>query len=371
MITAHPTPKSLVAVSCGLLIASVVAGTFVNSFGLKTSWAQVAEPTPIAVPTTTEVPGMADPTDVHSLTAIPPRLGENRELKAKPGETIQAVVRVRNGSNKPIFIKTSAQDFILSEDGQTPIPVQDNVSNRWSLASWMTLSTTSQRLGPNQSGNVNVVITVPADALPGGHYAMVMHEPTTAPAPAGSEEATAKSAALVSQRVGTLLYFEVEGPINEAAFVRNFSMPKFTEYGPVPFKFTVENMSDIHIRPQVGVEIYNIFNRKVDTIVIEPKNVFPFVAREFEGKWDRVWGIGPYRAKLTMSYGQAGAVVVAKTSFWLIPIKLVLAITTIFMSLLVVIIAVRRHLLHRQDAAQARIEMLEKKLQDLEHEHEL
>ena len=374
MKTAQVSLATLTRYSCGLILAGVVLAVPTQALSQaipasevrtlpvqaqpdQTAQTQVAPPLVVEpeIPATTE-------NSLFSLTAIPPRIGENQELKAKPGDTIQTSVRVRNGSNQSIFVNSYVQDFILSEDGQTPIPVQDSVSNRWSLATWMTLSSSTQKLAPQQAGTINVVINVPADALPGGHYAMILHQPSTSPLPLSAGGAAPQTASAVSQRVGTLVYFVVDGPINEAAFIRNFEMPRFTEYGPVPYKFTVENMSDVHIRPQIGIEIYNFFGKQVDTIVVEPKNIFPFIARDFEGQWQRVWGIGPYTAKLTMSYGQSGAVVISKTRFWLLPFKLVLAALTLALSALVIVIAIRRHLIHRSNDDKARIEMLEEKL---------
>ena len=53
------------------------------------------------------------------------------------------------------------------------------MSNRWSLASWITLTPTEQLLQPNQTVGINVIIEVPEDALPGGHYAMITHQPVS------------------------------------------------------------------------------------------------------------------------------------------------------------------------------------------------
>jgi hypothetical protein len=307
-------------------------------------------------------------TDV-GITTIPPRLGENFELKAKPGEKVQAAIRVRNSSDRAIPVKVLVEDFILDSDGATPIPVRDQVSNRWSLASWISVSPDQAMLQPRQSTTVNIVIDVPADALPGGRYAMVLYEPDLLANPAspfaGLNDGSRTG---IGQRVGTLVYFLVEGPINEDAYVRNFKFTDFSEFGPVPYSFTVENVSDVHIRPQIGIEIYNIFGKKVDTIQVEAKNVFPFVSREITGEWDRVWGIGLYKARVVMSYGSEGKVAFGETSFWLIPLKLVLAAAFALLSLVGIIIAVRRHLIHRQDLTRKQVELLQQRVAELEQQ---
>lgn len=300
-----------------------------------------------------------------SITAIPPRLGEDSTLKINPGEKTQIEVRARNSSDSPVTIKSSAIDFIVGEDGVTPVPLEgkDADNNRWSLASWLTIVPTQQTLQPNESGVISVVIDVPKDALPGGHYAMVVHQPST-----GGLDEQSGSGAGINQRVGTLLYAIVDGPIQESAFVRNFTFPKWSEFGPVPYSYTVENGSDVHIRPQTNIEIYNLFGHKVDSLQQGPKNVFPYESRSFEGQWDRIWGFGPYTAKLVMSYGSQGAVVIARTSFWLLPVKLMIALITMIGIFIIAGMSIRRHLLHRKNDQSKRIQELESQVRQMQNQ---
>ncbi len=359
-------------------MGSFVALSTASQFLMPRVWAQspdtaVSTPNVISAPATpvaTPAPVDETPQESITLTAIPPRLGDDRDLKAKPGETIQTTIRVRNSSDTALTINSIAQDFIVGEDGITPLAVMDDTSNRWSLADWMTLSPAKQTIPAQTTVDVNVLIAVPADALAGGHYAMVLHEPGVASTPVGlsGQEQDPASAARVAQRVGTLVYFFVEGPINEEAFVRNFQFQNFTEYGPVPFSFSVENMSDIHIKPRITIEVSNLFGRKVETINVEDKNVFPLMSRVYEGQWDRVWGMGLYTANLTMSFGQQGQIVMASDQFWLLPYKLVLAVVITVLAIVAIIILIRRHVIHRRNNEQARIQMLEQKLQQMEQD---
>lgn len=303
-----------------------------------------------------------------SLTAIPPRMGADGTLSAAPGEKIQVQVRLRNIGEETVNVVTSTEDFIIDTDGKTPIPIDASKSNRWSLASWLTITPTEHSLAANETIGINVLIDIPEDALPGGHYAMILHEPGTKVSDDEKSLITDDSSSAVNQRVGTLIYLTVEGRINEEAYIRDFTFPTFSEYGPVPFNFTVENNSDIHIRPQMNIEISNIFGTKIDTIEIEPKNIFPLSSRGFEGKWKQVWGFGLYNAKLTMSFGTNGAVVIAKTSFWLFPIKVVLAIIVGILLLMILFFAIKRHLDHRKKEDQKKIDQLENQIQNMQNQ---
>lgn len=299
------------------------------------------------------------------LTAIPPRMGEDGTLRLKPGDKTQVTLRVRNSSTQTIEIKTLARDFIIGEDGSTPIPVDSAVSNRWSLANWLTIVPNLQTLDPDELAGVSVLIEVPEDALPGGHYAMIMHSPNI-----DTAEINAENSAAITQEVGTLLYVIVEGPINEQAFIRDFQFNEgnFAEFGPVPFNFVIENESDVHIRPQLNVEIFDFIGRKVATLQPETKNIFPLTSREFNGEWDQIWGTGYYNAQLTASYGTQGSVIMAKTSFWLLPIKLVITVIILILTLIAILISIHRHMAHRRDDRNKKISVLEDKLKELESE---
>jgi hypothetical protein len=299
------------------------------------------------------------------LVATPIRIGDDATLTGKPGDTLQTSIRVRNTSNKPVAIRTLIKDFVVEEDGETPMPIEEAVSSRWSLASWVTIAPAEQLLQPNQSGQATIIITIPQDALPGGHYAMALHQPTGSKLPEPGTATTQDSASVVNQRVGTLLYVTVEGPTNESAFIRDLTIPKFTEFGPVPFGLTVDNQSDIHIKPKVSLEVYNWFGSKVETIEVESKNVFPLMSRNFTGTWDRVWGIGLYKAKAVVSYGTQGQVVLAQQYFWLLPITLLMSGGVVLLVLLAVSVAVRRHILHKKNDQSNKIAELEQKLAEV------
>lgn len=309
-------------------------------------------------------------TTKNQLTAIPPILGENNTLTLKPGEKTQATLRVENNSNETLTITSRAEDFIVV-DGETPIPVPENqeTSNRWSLASWMTIAPNEQVVAPGEIVGVNVLIEAPLDALPGGHYAMILHSPRVAGQNNRRVNATTgTSSSSISQNVGTLVYLVVEGPINYEAFTREFSVPGFTEYGPIPFSFTIDNRSDVHIRPQANIEISDFLGRTIESIPVEQKNVFPFTSRLFEAEWPQIWGWGYYTAKLTVSYGDQGQLITDTVGFWFFPIKIVIATLIGLMTLIAAGISIRRHVLHRGSDEQKRIALLEEKLRTMEQE---
>lgn len=321
-------PHSRLALGC--LIAAGV-GLALMSSPRAIAFAQTLTPEVLTAPS-----GQADEI---SLTAIPPRLGEVGEIKVKPGQKFQATARVLNTGSQTVEVETFAKDFVIGDDGKTPIQVKEAVDNRWSLASWLVLSPSRQTIASKKTATINVLIDVPVDARPGGHYAMLLHQPA-----AGAALAKEASATGVNQQVGTLIYVMVEGPINEEAFIRDFSFkPTISEYGPVPFFYGVENQSDIHIRPAGLVEFYNVFNKKVGEVIVEPQNVFPGSQRAFNGSWPVSWGFGPYKAVLTVSYGTQGQVATANATIWLLPFSIIIASVILLLAVVTGILAIRNN----------------------------
>ncbi len=306
----------------------------------------------------------AQTTSTRILGVMPPKTGDQGELQAKPGEKLQTTIRVRNNSDNTINLRSFAQDFIIKEDGTTPIPVRETTTNRWSLASWMTVAPNKHTLAPKQTAEMAVVIEVPEDALPGGHYAMIVHEPITEAQLQESFEEGSGSA--VSQQVGTLFYVKVEGPINEEAYIREFNFKNFQEFGPVPYSFRISNQSDIHIRPSMSIDIFNMIGQKVESLKVESRNIFPLNDRDFAGKWDKVWGLGMYTAKLSATYGDMGQVEVAEANFWIVPIRIILAILFTFFLIIAIIMAVKRHIKHQVQQEEIKLKELQNKLDQYE-----
>jgi hypothetical protein len=274
--------------------------------------------------------------ETMSLTATPVRLGDDFTLQLAPGEKKQVQIKVRNGSAQEVVLESRAVDFVVAEDGATPVLLEESQADpRWSLASWLTLAPAEHRLKSEAVGVVNVLIEVPDDALPGGHYAMVYHRPVGA-------VANEVSGSGVSQRVGTLIYVVVTGPIQEAAYVQDFRWPKFIENGPVNFQLEIDNQSDVHITTRPVVKIYNIFGQQVANLELLSQNIFPKTARQFTGTWDKVWGLGYYKAVVEAAYGSQGGVAMATAGLWMIPVKLILFVLIVALLITILVILLRK-----------------------------
>ncbi len=269
--------------------------------------------------------------ELTKVTVSPPRL----EFKVKPGSVIQKAIKVHNGGDSELGLAVKVQDFIVSDDRGTPIPVKAKVARRWAASTWIQASPSKFILRPGETKVVDIAIVVPEKANPGGHYAVVFFQPAAA-------AASPETASAIMPSVGTLFYLTVPGPVKENAFVVRMEAPTWQEYGPVKIVSEVENLSDIHIRPRGTIRIYDWLGRPIATLKLKEQNIFPNTVRRYENVWQQHWGLGRYRATLSAGYGQQGRALTATIFFWIIPWHLILTIILLLLVIAAVIIWLRR-----------------------------
>jgi hypothetical protein len=120
----------------------------------------------------------------------------------------------------------------------------------------------------------------PANALPGGHYAAIVYSPD-----AGIIGSS--TGASIQTNVGTLVYVTIPGDINQSAAIQTFSAPKFSEFGPIDFKSTIKNSSDIHIQPVGSIIVKNWFGGQTAKLALDETNIFPYTTRDFQNTLDK------------------------------------------------------------------------------------
>ncbi len=260
---------------------------------------------------------------LSKITVSPPRV----ELKVRPGQVYQKVIKIHNGGDSEMALKVKIQDFIVNDNRGTPLPVKAGRAKRWAASNWLQVSPMKFLLHPGETKTLDVAAVIPQNASPGGHYAVIFFQPV-------GNNGTNKTAAAVMPTVGSLFYLTVAGKINEQAFVVRMEAPRWQEYGPVKIVSEIENLSDIHIRPRGVIRVYNWWGQLSDKLSLTPKNIFPGSSRRFENRWPHHWGFGRYRATLTAVYGQHGGVLSATIFFWIIPWHLLLAVALLLIGLL-------------------------------------
>jgi hypothetical protein len=295
---------------------------------------------------------------VMGLSAIPPRL----DITVNPGEVITKEIKIRNESNLLKIINSSTKDFIVTNDSGTPVPLEEEVEteNRWAASNWLHLSETKFRLKPGETKSILLTVIAPENALPGGHYSMIIHSPD-------NEAVLSETGSSVITNVGSLVYITVPGDIKQEAQLRQFSAPNFQEYGPVKFAANIHNLSDIHITPVGQITIKNWFNRVIAQLPIDGYNLFPYTSREYLSTLDKKWLFGRYQADLITAYGNAGGVLTGTIFFWVLPWRVLILVTLA----LIIIGVLSWTLIHRPTPPRQseEVESLEKELEALKKKY--
>lgn len=276
--------------------------------------------------------------DIVSTTASPPRL----ELEALPGTTLQETLKITNASPTEQAYQVKFTDFIVKDNQGTPVAVTEKVSGRWSLASWLTVKPAKLLLTPSQTATVNLLISVPKDALPGGHYAIVTYSPI-AGGTLGQANQGVGSGSAVEPKVGTLIYFNVIGDVTEAANLKEFKVDKkFVYYGPINLFAEIENLGDVHIRPQGTVSVTNLLNDVIFSQNLEEKNIFPFASRTYDFTVPGKWRLGRYAAKFEATAGSSQLPLHGLIYFWIVPVKELTLALVILITIIVIILLKRK-----------------------------
>lgn len=304
------------------------------------------------------LPKIAQAQSASGVSAIPPRL----EITVNPDGASSQIIKVRNESKEAKTITTEVKDFIVTDNQGTPVIIssEDESSNRWAASSWIQISPSTVQLKPGETKSLTITVMPPANALPGGHYAMVLHTPQ-------GVSTFSSTGASIQTQVGTLIYVTVPGDINQDALVQSFTAPKFSEFGPIKFSTTIKNLSDIHIQPVGAITIKNWFGGETAQINLDATNIFPYTTRDFTNTLDKKWLFGRYQANLQAIYGSNGGLITATIFFWVIPWRLIILIGVAIAIIITLVVIKKKQ--PKNNLPTDEVAELEKELEDLKKKY--
>lgn len=282
----------------------------------------------------------------QALEIAPPVLN----LKADPGETIKTTINLRDVSSSALVVRNQINDFVAAgEDGTPKLLLDENAeASPYSLKEWIQ-PLPEFTLKPREVNQLPVTIRVPANAAPGGYYAVVRF---TASPPGLDGSGVSLSASL-----GTLILMRVNGDAKEAMSIEQFEATKnndakwLFESAPITFLTRVRNNGSSHEQPTGQIAIKDMFGNPVANVNVNlsRNNVLPSSVRRFEPQLDSsVIGnrvlFGRFTADLKLSYGTQGQTVTESTSFWVIPYRLILFVILLIIVVVVIVrIALKRY----------------------------
>jgi hypothetical protein len=234
-------------------------------------------------------------------------------LDLAPGASYSDSLVVTNSGEQPLSVTPSFEDFVPT--GEANINFVKHAGPGTSLVDWLSIDRQQIVLQPKEERKVPFTINVPANAAPGGHFAVFFFNASdqaasTTPAGAGVG---------ILPRIGSLVMVAVPGDVSKAGSIKSFTGPKFIQRGPVQFQVEFQNSGSVHYQPEGKVTMRNIFGSTVAEGSLEGLFVFPGTSRTMKAlvPAERYYW-GPYIAELKAKDG-AGVEHVATVRVWAWP----------------------------------------------------
>lgn len=258
-------------------------------------------------------------------------------LELDPGTSSRQTIKVTNLTDKQLTLQLDKRNFVAKgEEGE--VELTDNASPLYSLAPYFTLSQPTVTVPPRGTSQVQYVLSVPKDAEPGGRYGSVTFNTIASKLPNG------QSGASVRQELAALIFLRIKGDANEQLKIDSFTVGKsFAEYGPVVFATRVKNLGNVHEKPTGQIVVKNMLGFTTAKVKVDEKNVIPGAIRKLNSTLNKKYLFGTYKATLTLQNGTIQTLT-AKTSFTVIPYKLLAIILLIVIILGVVLTKGRKRI---------------------------
>jgi hypothetical protein len=192
------------------------------------------------------------------------------------------LIKVGNDENQTQEYFISIQKFVSKGEGgqQEFLPPSETDG----LPNWITFDRPSVVLKPGEERNVPFRVTVPANAAPGGYYAVIFFS-NIPPNADANDHLQARA------RTGVLLFVTVNGKAVERLSLKETSLvggPLLTRL-PAKFVARIENSGTLHEIPMGEVTVRNIFGQTVAKLPLNAtqSRILPNSVRAFSAVWQR------------------------------------------------------------------------------------
>ncbi len=252
-----------------------------------------------------------------------PALGVDKsiiESVVDPGVAQTQEIRLTNLTNFPLPIKASKESFTPREKLDIP---QDQLGI-YDASSWITLADedTDFIIQPKEIKTIQVTVTQPQNASPGGHYASLYFEPLI------PESVVSDQSVFVYARVAVLFFLQVKGQIVENIGIKQVSAPGISDSTPVTISTILQNTGNTHILPAGKIEVTDELTHSiVQTIPFPQTIVLPGTEKNYAADFTSNAKIGVFSAQVIVNYGASNlALTSQKIEFYVFPYNFVLII---------------------------------------------
>lgn len=265
------------------------------------------------------------------------------ELEMKPGETASRDILIANRTGTTLTIAFSLEDFEGSKDPSQATVFMGDEDSAWGARHWLEPEIASIVLKHGETVTFRTKVSVPTNAEPGGHYAVLFASSTY------ESQNEQGSAINITSQIGALFLIRVAGAVHEEGTLDIPELPAFSESGPIDIGLVFNNLGNVHLKPLGRVLITNFLGQTVAEIPVPEWIVLPESSRRNIVKWDSNFLFGRYTARAEIGYTADGSPIIASGTFWVIPWKIILAtLAAVIAATLLVSWIVRRKRAARQ-----------------------
>lgn len=303
---------------------------------------------PELLPPETPPPANAQPV---SLTISPATL----LLQTDPAKSVDSSFQVFNNSTETEYLKVSVLKFSADETGSAPLLQEFLPEDEYK--DWLTFNTNTFTVQPKTWQTVQVTFNPPATAALSYYYAIVISRQSSLE-PKGGETAMRGAPALL-----TLVTVNSSFTKQELQLKSFKTTKRLFEFLPVEFELQVENTGNVHLAPVGNIFIDGFSKKDVGVIQINRMNglILPGSTRTYTLKWEdgfplytpeekdgkivldadgkpklklswdfskaNLFRMGKYTGHLIFIYdnGQRDVPTESKVSFWVLPIRIMIA----------------------------------------------
>lgn len=252
------------------------------------------------------------------------------EVTINPGQTQTVNVTVTNITNQSASLQTIINDFTANPDesGNPAIILDPNqFATSHSLKRYATAGGDFV-LQPGQQKAVPIKVTIPKDAIAGGYFGAVRFAPT-------SNTTTGNQNVSLAGSVGSLVLVKVPGDIKEQMSIASFDIRRgnrsstlFTTNKGLSALVRFQNEGNIQEAPFGKILLKDSKNKILASYEVNntnpPGNVLPNSIRKFPINIDKVGSFGKYKLEGNFGYGAAGQLLTASTTFYVVPLSLLI-----------------------------------------------
>lgn len=253
------------------------------------------------------------------------------EVYLNPGESVNRSISVINRMNKKVNFKVEVEDFIGSDNPNTPVILLGDEKSPYSFKENLVPELNKFSLGFGEKIELPVSIRVPENAAPGGFYSSVIISSEPEPGAADSQ-----GGAKIVSRVGVLFFVRVNGPVELKGKLEDFRLSggkSYMQKGPVDFEILFKNEGNIHLVPYGKIVIKNLIGHEIGSVPVDAYFALPRSMRYRQVSFQKTNLFGRYTAELTLNKGFDGAVDVQKLSFWIVPWRTLASIIAVLIVL--------------------------------------